>query len=183
MSGAKILKKVLFSHDDVGRLIFLIRGKRVILDADLAQLYGVTTKRLNEQVRRNRERFPKDFLFQLTQDEKQQVVAICDHLSKLKFSPVLPYAFTEHGTIMAATVLNSKRAVHVSLLVVRAFVKLREMLSAHKELALKLAELEHRFEKHDEHIATLFEAIRQLMAPPPEPPKRRIGFIVDREEL
>jgi len=182
MSGARVFKKVLFS-DDVGRLIFLIRGKRVILDADLAQLYGVPTKRLNEQVRRNRERFPEDFLFQLTREEKQQVVAICDHLSKLKFSPVLPYAFTEHGTIMAATVLNSKRAVHVSLLVVRTFVKLREMLGAHKELALKLAELEHRFAKHDEHIATLFEAIRQLMAPPPEPPKRRIGFIVDREEL
>src|SRR5437867_407312 len=97
--------------DRIERLILFIRGEKVMLDADLARLYGVSTKRLNEQVKRNRERFPKRFMFQLTTDEKAEVVANCDHLQKLKFSPVLPFAFTEHGTIMAATVLNSPRAV------------------------------------------------------------------------
>jgi hypothetical protein len=130
--------------------ILLIRGQRVILDADLAELYGTTTKRLNEQVKRNRGRFPEDFMFQLTKREKAEVVAICDHLAKLKFSPVLPNAFTEHGAIMVASVLNTKRAIQVSVFVVRAFVKLREMLAAHKELAHKLVELERKLQNHDE---------------------------------
>jgi hypothetical protein len=142
-----------------------------MLDADLAGLYGTTTKRLNEQVKRNRGRFPEDFMFQLTKKEKAEVVAICDHLAKLKFSPVLPNAFTEHGAIMVASVLNTKRAIQVSVFVVRAFVKLREMLSTHKELAHKLAMLERKLQNHDESIRSLVVAIRQLMVPPePEPP-------------
>jgi hypothetical protein len=125
----------------VDRTIVFLRGQRVILDADLARLYGVTTKRLNQQVNRNRSRFPEDFMFQLTSEEKTEVVANCDHLSKLKFSPVFPYAFTEHGAIMAASVLNTPRAIETSVLVVRAFVRLREMVATHRELARKLAEL------------------------------------------
>jgi len=156
----------------VDRTIVFLRGQRVILDADLARLYGVTTKRLNQQVNRNRSRFPEDFMFQLTSEEKTEVVANCDHLSKLKFSPVLPYAFTEHGAIMAASVLNTPRAIETSVLVVRAFVKLREMVATHRELARKLAQLEVRFEDHDEKIEAIFEVIRQLMAPTDIPRKK-----------
>lgn len=155
--------------------ILLIRGHKVMLDLDLAELYQVETKRLNEQVKRNKDRFPADFMFQLTAKEKTEAVANCDHLRRLKFSPTLPYAFTEHGTIMVASVLNSPRAIEVSVYVVRAFIKLREMLGTHKKLAFKLAELEKRIEAHDEEITALFEAIRQLMEPPTQSEKR-IGF-------
>jgi hypothetical protein len=176
--------KTLISVEVIEQRILLIRGQKVILDADLAVLYGTTTKRLNEQVKRNRERFPQDFMFQLTKREKAEVVAICDLLAKLKFSPVLPNAFTEHGAIMVASVLNTKRAIQVSVFVVRAFVKLREMLSKHKELAHKLAALERKFQNHDESIRSLVVAIRQLMAPPePEPPKKRIGFLVEEPHV
>jgi len=152
------------------------------MDADLAELYGVTTKRLNEQVRRNRSRFPEDFIFQLTTEEKSEVVANCDHLSKLKFSKTLPYAFTEHGAIMVASILNAPRAIEASIFVVRAFVKLREMLATHKELAQKLLELEQRLEDHDEQIQAIFEAIRQLMTPPDKKGKKRIGFTVKEKQ-
>jgi hypothetical protein len=163
--------------EDVERTILTIRGQRVILDADLASLYGVTTKRLNQQVRRNSDRFPEDFLFQLTAEEKAEVVANCDHLLNLKFSPALPLAFTEHGAIMAASVLNTQQAIETSIFVVRAFIKLREILATHKQLARKLAELEERFGEHDEQIKVIFEAIHQLMTPPDTPPKK-IGFEV-----
>jgi len=155
--------------------ILLIRRQKVILDTDLARLYGVTTKRLNEQVKRNRKRFPADFMFRLTVEEKAEVVANCDHLTKLRFSPGLPHAFTEHGAVMLASVLNSQLAIKASLYVVRAFVRLRAILATHKELDKKLTELERRVKSHDEHIQSLFEAIRRLMSP--ESPKpRRIGF-------
>ena len=156
--------------------IFLIRGQKVMLDADLAELYGVETKRLNEQVRRNSERFPEDFMFRLTAKEKAEVVANCDHLAKLKFSPSLPYAFTEHGTIMAASVLNSPRAIETSVHVVRAFVHMRELLSGHKELAQKLNQLERKVGAHDKAIAEIINAIRQLMTPDEPKKKRPIGF-------
>jgi len=176
--------KALIPLEVIEQRILLIRGQRVMLDADLAGLYGTTTKRLNEQVKRNADRFPEDFMFQLTKTEKAEVVAICDHLAKLKFSPVLPNAFTEHGAIMVASVLNTKHAIQVSLFVVRAFVKLREMLSTHKELAHKLAALERKLQNHDESIRSLVTAIRQLMAPPePEPPKKRIGFLVEEPHV
>jgi len=157
--------------------ILLIRGRKVMLDSDLASLYGVTTKRLNEQVKRNKDRFPEDFMFQLESEEKAEVVANCDHLAKLKFSPVFPYAFTEHGAIMAASVLNTKRAVDVSLYVVRAFVKLREMLATNKALAHKFTELESKVSSHDGAIRTLVAAIKELMDTP-EPKVKKIGFIV-----
>jgi len=118
-----------------------------MLDIDLADIYGVKTKRLNEQVKRNINRFPSDFMFQLSDKEKQEVVAFCDHLSKLKFSPTNPYAFTEHGALMLASVLNSSLAIETSVLIVRAFVKLREILSTHNGLAKKIEELETRYDK------------------------------------
>ena len=161
--------------ENVQRTILTIRGHKVILDADLARLYGVSTKRLNEQVRRNSDRFPEDFIFQLTAEEKAEVVANCDHLSNLKFSPVLPHAFTEHGAIMVASVLNTQQAIEASIFVVRAFVRLREIVATHRRLARKLKELEARVGEHDEQIQVIFEAIHQLMAPP-EKPSKKIGF-------
>ena len=169
-------KRALVPIERIENKILLIRGQKVIVDADLAELYGVTTKQLNQQVKRNKDRFPEDFMFHITRNEKAEVVTICDHLSQLKFSPVLPYAFTEHGAIMAASVLNSKRAVEISVYVVRAFVKLREMLGTHKELARKLTELERKLGAHDQAIISIVEAIEQLMLPPEPKKKRPIGF-------
>ncbi len=162
--------------------IFLIRGKKVMIDADIAELYGVTTKKLNQQVKRNRERFPGDFIIQLDLQEKLEVVTNCDHLKKLKYSPNLPFAFTEHGVIMLAAILNSSRAVEASVHVVRAFVRLREILSTHKELAEKVKQLELTIEKHDEQIIAIFEAINQLLKPPPVP-KRKMGFEVREKRV
>jgi hypothetical protein len=162
--------------DRIEPCILRIRGQRVMLDADLAQLYGTTTKALNQAVKRNQERFPRDFRFELTAAEKQEVVTNCDHLARLRFSRTLPFAFTEHGAIMAASVLNTPRAIEVSVYVVRAFVKLRELLSTHKELAAKLAELERKVGSHDAAIRSLVAAIRRLMEPSPTPPRPRIGF-------
>jgi hypothetical protein len=160
--------------------ILLIRGEKVIIDSDLAEAYGVTTKALNQAIRRNADRFPSDFMFRLTKKEKQEVVTNCDHLQTLKFSPVNPYAFTEHGAIMVASVLNSPKAIEVSVFVVRAFVRLREIIAGHKELARKIGELERKLVDHDEQIMVLFEAIKQLMDPKLPPKARRIGFYADR---
>lgn len=156
----------------IEQAILLIRGQRVMLDADLARVYRVPTKRLNEQVKRNRHRFPEDFMFQLSPDEKTQVVANCDHLQSLRFSPTQPYAFTEYGAVMLASVLNSPVAIAASVQVVRAFVKLRELLATHKDLARKLEALE---QKYDVQFKVVFDAIRQLMTPPTLKSKR-IGF-------
>ena len=153
-------------HETVQQKILLIRGQRVMIDADLASIYGVTTKRLNEQVKRNRDRFPEDFMLLLNNKEKSEVVANCDHLEKLKYSPTLPHVFTEHGAIMLATVLNSPVAINASIYVVRAFVKLREILSTHKKLAAKLQNIERKIEKHGDEIHTIFEVNSQLMEPP-----------------
>ena len=152
-----------------------------MLDADLAELYGVTTKRLNEQVKRNSARFPEDFVFRLTPAEvealnRSQIATGSQRHRDPRFAP---YAFTEHGTIQAANVLNSPRAVDMGVHVVRAFVRLREMISTHKELARKLDELERKIATHDQAIAGLIDAIRQLMTPPEPSKKRKIGFIKD----
>jgi len=164
----------LIPNERIARSILLIRGERVMLDADLAAIYGATTKSLNQAVKRNLDRFPPDFMFQLTAREKAKVVTNCDHLARLKFSPHLPYAFTEHGALMLANILNSERAAQTSVQVVRTFVRLRQMLDSNADLARELAALE---EKYDAQFKVVFGAIRQLMAP--EPPKRRaIGFHV-----
>ena len=164
--------------ETVARQILLIRGTKVMLDADLAALYGVPTKALNQAVRRNIERFPADFMFQLSKAEKQEVVTNCDHLAKLKYSTALPYAFTEHGALMLGNVLKSDRAIEISLLVVRTFVELREMLSTHKDLAAKLEALERKLGSHDQAIAGLIDAIRQLMVSPEQSKHRPIGFVL-----
>jgi hypothetical protein len=177
-------QKAIIPIGQIEQRILLIRGERVMLDADLAMLYGVPTRVLNQAVRRNLKRFPQDFMFKLTQPEKDQVITICDHLKNLKYAKALPNAFTEHGAIMAANVLNTEKAIQISVFVVRAFVKLREMLSTHKELAHKLAALERKLQNHDESIRSLVVAIRQLMRPSePEPPKKRIGFLVEEPHV
>ncbi len=161
----------------IERRILLIRGQKVMIDADLAEVYSVQTKRLNEQVKRNIARFPVDFIFQLTINEKSEVVANCDHLAKLKFSKTLPYAFTEHGALMAASVLNSEKAVETSLFVIRAFVGLREMIASHKGLVGKLDKLEKRLEGHDASITEIVKLLQQLMQPDGPLKKNRIGFV------
>lgn len=156
--------------------IFLIRGHKVMLDSDLADLYGVSTSRLNEQVKRNKRRFPPDFMFQLTPGEartlRSQIATSKKGRGGRRYRP---YAFTEHGALMVASVLNTRRAVEASVYVVRAFIRLREMLATHRELARKLAQLEKRIEGHDEEITAIFDAIRQLMEPAQKPGKQ-IGF-------
>jgi hypothetical protein len=156
--------------------ILVVRQQKVILDTDLAELYGVPVKRLNEQVKRNRERFPDDFMFRLSPTESE---ALRSQFATSKGGRggrrSAPYAFTEHGAIMAATVLNSARAVEMSVFVVRAFVRLREMLATNQQLATKIDELEQRLDTHDASIQELIEAIRELMAPD-QPSGRRIGF-------
>ena len=159
----------------IERAILVVRGERVILDSDLAALYGVPTHRLNEQVKRNQRRFPEDFVFQLTRKEKDEVVAKCDHLRNLRFSKNLPYAFTEHGAIQAANILHSEAAVEMGVYVVRAFVRLRQWLGTQRALADKLDELEERVGGHDEQIAAVIEALRQLAFPEPGH-DRKIGF-------
>lgn len=156
----------------IEKRILVFRGHKVMLDVDLASLYGVTTKRLNEQVKRNRNRFPEDFTFRLTAEEKAEVVAKCDHLQRLKFSPTLPYAFTEHGALMLASVLNSPTAIHASIQIVRVFIRLRAALASDKGLRRRLGALE---KKYDSQFKVVFDAIRKLMEPT-APPKPRIGF-------
>ncbi len=170
-------KAHLITTEKIEQLIFLIRGQKVLLDMDLAEFYGVETRSLIQAVKRNIERFPSDFVFQLDKDEydslRSQIV-----ISKGKGGRrYLPYAFTEQGVAMLSSVLRSKRAIQVNVAIMRAFVKLREILSTHKELAHQLVDLERRLEDHDEQIQTIFEAIRQLMAPP-EKPRKKIGFKV-----
>jgi hypothetical protein len=172
---------------NVESAIHLIRGQRVMLDSDLAAIYQVTTKRLNQQVKRNRSRFPEDFAFQLTAKDIENLrsqIATSSLRSQFATSKqrggrrYLPWVFTEHGALMLASVLNSEIAVQASVRVVRAFVRLREMVAANAQLAAKLEELERRFDSHDQSIANLFAAVKQLLEPP-EPPKRReIGFHV-----
>ena len=173
----------------VTQAVVVLRGHKVLLDSDLAILYEVSTKRFNEQVRRNRERFPKDFMFQLTAEElpvlRSQIATLESGRGRGQHRKYLPYAFTEHGAIMAATILNSPRAVEMSVYVVRAFVQLREVLSSNRELARRFAQLETRLEnrltEHDRAIAAILSAIRELMHVPAAK-RRPIGFTADLEK-
>lgn len=168
----------MISVELIEKRIYLVRGQRVMLDRDLAEIYGVSTKRLNEQVRRNRQRFPEGFMIRLTFAEAQELLASRSHFATLKKGQNIkyrPHVFTEHGVVMLASVLNSPTAVAGSLHVVRAFVRLRQMVATHSELRAKLQELERRVEKHDEGIRSLFDAIAGLLDPP-QKPRQSIGF-------
>lgn len=164
-------------------LIIEVRGERVLLDADLAAIYGVTTKALNQAVKRNAQRFPVDFCFLLDRQEKAEVVTNCDHLTRLKFSPVLPRAFTEHGALMAANVLNSPRAVAMSVYVIRAFIKSRQQQATDVAILKRLAEIDKTLLMHDVALRDIYEKLRPLLAPPPRPPKPEIGFHVKEDSV
>ena len=161
----------------IERRIYLIRGQKVMLDADLAELYQVLTKNLNLAVRRNRDRFPEDFMFQLTEDEDKSLRL---HFATSNVSRggrrYLPYAFTEHGVAMLSSVLNSQRAVQMNILIIRAFVKIRELLSSNKDLATRVEKLETSQQRHTSVINLLADEIDRLKSPPPVPPKGRMGF-------
>jgi len=187
----RIKKEKLLPIVHIDRVIHAIRGERVILDADLAKIYGVETRTLNQAVKRNKEKFPDDFLFQLTRNEVKQLqrsrsqFVILKRGTNIKY---LPYAFTEHGAIMVANVLNSPRAVQMSVFVVRAFIKMRQMMTANKALLEKLEELERKLTKrldaHEQGIVYVLGELRKLMEPPllPEPKRRRMGFQHEEEE-
>jgi ORF6N domain len=155
--------------------IFIVRGKKVMIDTDLAELYAVPTRRLNEQVKRNTRRFPEDFMFQLTQEEKQSLIENYTHLNRLKYSPNLPFAFTEHGAVMLASVLNSERAIEVNVQIVRIFTRMRELVLTHKDILLKLEQLERKVVGQDDDIKVIFGYLKELLDPPSEP-MRKIGF-------
>jgi len=156
--------------------IFLVRGHKVMVDRDLAELYGVATKVLNQAVKRNKKRFPADFMFPLTPQETKQLVTNCDRFKTLKHSSVLPRVFTEQGVAMLSTVLNSERAIQVNIEIMRTFVRLRRILAAHKNLAGKLGAIEQRLDTHEDKIQAVFEALRRLMDPPRKKPKIPFGF-------
>jgi hypothetical protein len=163
----------------IDSLILTIRGQKVLLDADLAELYGVPTKRLNEAVKRNAERFPPDFRFQLTQEEAESANCSRSQNATLKRGQnikYLPHVFTEHGAIMAATVLNSPEAVSMSVFVVRAFVQMREHILANTDVLKRLAEIDKTFLKHDRSLQIIWQEIQPLLTPPPAAPTRKIGF-------
>lgn len=162
--------------------IFTIRGQKVMIDRDLAELYGVKTKALNQAVSRNAKRFPKDFIFQLNDKEKQELVTICDHLSELKYSYRLPYVFTEQGVAMLSSVLKSERAIEINVLIMRAFVKLRKVLATNKDLNYLFKELKHKVDQHDLEIGLIIRAIEKMIATETKP-RSRVGFKVEKEGL
>lgn len=170
-------KPIVYDNALIEQVILLVRGQKVILDRDLAALYGVPTKSLNRAVKRNLDRFPSDFMIQLTAEEAASLRCQSGTLKRGQHFKYLPCAFTEQGVAMLSSVLRSPQAVQVNIAIMRAFVRLRETLSLHRDLAHKLSELECRVEGHDENIRNLFDAIRQLMAPPASP-RRQIGFQV-----
>jgi hypothetical protein len=168
----------------IERRIYLIRGQKVMLDSDLADLYQVPTKVFNQAVRRNLDRFPEDFMFQLTPEEasvlRSQIVTL--EKGRGRYSKYAALAFTELGVSMLSSVLKSKRAVQMNIVIIRAFVKLREMLSTHKDLAHKMEQVETRLRQHGSAIAVLVDEIKKLKQPPPTPPKRRIGFTAEPQK-
>ena len=164
--------------------IIVLRNKKVMVDRDLAVLYGVTTKRLNEQVKRNIKRFPDDFMFQVTATEKEQLILMFEHLNNLKYSPVLPYVFTEHGAVMLASVLNSDQAILVNIQIVRVFTQIRQMLADNTELRLEIEKIKGKLEKQDKNIELVFQYLDGLLEQKEKPirPRKYIGYKPSKEE-
>jgi uncharacterized protein (UPF0147 family) len=175
MTGTEII----IPPEKIDRAILFLRSQKVLLDNDLAMIYGVKTKRLNEQVRRNMERFPDRYMFQLTEEEKEEVVANCDHLEALKYSNVLPFAFTEHGAIMLASVLNSETAVKASIAIIDAFLKLQKTLENHQEIWRKLDQMEKRFNGEINYVVAMLEALTEEKSMP----RNRVGFLRESEAI
>ena len=171
--------KITVYTEKIAEKILLIRGHKVLMDADLAKLYGVSTKVLNQAVRRNKDRFPDDFIFQLSNDEDDSLRSQSVTSKRRGGRRYLPYAFTEQGVAMLSTVLNSHRAIQVNIEIMRVFVRLRRMIASYTELDRRIKELDKNFRGHEEKIQAVFEIISQLIEPPPESPPRRIGFSVE----
>ncbi len=169
------------TEKEIESRIIWIREKKVMLDRDLAELYGVTTKRLNEQVKRNNSRFPEDFMFQLSHVEKMELVANCDRFEKLKHTTYPPYAFTEHGAVMLDCILNSEIAIQANIQIVRVFTSLREIAFRNKEMITKIEKLEQRIGIHDKELIAIFDTLRKMLQTPTPPKRNRIGFIRDDE--
>ena len=167
------MKKIpLIPENRILNKIYVLRGEKVMLDHDLAELYGVQTKRINEQVKRNIKRFPHEFMFQLSREERNEVITICDNLNPLKYAKTMPFAFTEHGLAMLSSVLNSDRAIQVNIELIKAFIRLRKMMSTQRNLQKKIEAMEN---KYDKQFRVIFEAIKQLLNED-EKPKHKIGF-------
>jgi len=162
--------------DGIEDRILIIRGQRIMLDRDLAELYGVETKYLNRQVKRNMARFPQEYMFQLTQKEKNEVVTNWHHLHQLKYSHQLPFAFAEHGVAMLSAVINSERAIKLSIYIINTFVRLRHLINNSKLVESKLAKLENKLDGHDAEIGAIIKVLKKLVTEP-EKPKGKIGFI------
>jgi hypothetical protein len=181
-------KTEIIPAQDVRPLIHSIRDQRVILDTDLAKVYGVETRSLNQAVRRNQDRFSAEFLFQLTADEAWEALRLRSQIVILKAGrghhrKYLPFAFTEHGALMAATVLNNPRAVAMSVYIIRAFIKMREDLAANAAILKRLAEIDKTLRVHDSALREIYQQLRPLLAPPPAPPKPEIGFHVKEDAV
>jgi len=170
--------KSLVPNELIASRILLIRDQKVMIDSDIAELYGVTTKRLNEQVKRNKNRFPNNFMFELTKEEKNEVVANCDHLENLKFSPVLPKVFTEHGIMMIANVLTSERAIKVSIQIIEVFIKMREILTDNLSLKLDIEEIKKKLSNHSKNIELVFNYLDELIDKK-DKPRTQIGYKKD----
>jgi phage regulator Rha-like protein len=173
-------KKITIPDEVIINKIYVIRDQKVMIDSDIAELYGVTTKRLNEQVKRNKNRFPNNFMFELTKEEKNEVVANCDHLEKLKFSPVLPKVFTEHGIMMVANVLTSERAINVSIQIIEVFIKMREILTDSLSVKLDIEDIKKKLSNQSKNIELVFQYLDELTEKKnTEEPRIRIGYKKD----
>jgi len=173
----KIETKSLVPQEIIENRILLLRGKKVMIDSDLATLYGVSTKILNQSVKRNSKRFPDDFMFELTTAEKEEVVTNCDHLKHLKYSPYKPYVFTEQGVAMLSSVLKSEKAIQVNIQIIRTFTKIKEMIISNKELRIKMEEMEN---KYDDKFVVVFKVIAKLIGKPEKTSDRKIGFDIKK---
>lgn len=181
-------KHLIISDEQIVSKIYFIRGQRAMLDFDLAQMYGTETRILKQGVKRNLHRFPEDFMFKLTKQEWKELITNCDNLGTYKFSPALPFAFTEHGAVMLANVLNNSVAVEASTYVVRAFVKIRNILNTYKELEIKIKELERKtrnqYKKHSEQLSLVFQTLNKLIEEQKQNdmPRKKIGYKIKGEE-
>jgi phage regulator Rha-like protein len=174
-------KSIVIPDTVIVNKIYLLRGKKVMLDRDLAELYGIKPIRLREQAKRNADRFPEHFMFQLTEEEVENMVSQNAIPSRKHLGGSLPFAFTEHGVLMLANVLKNKTAIQISIRVIEIFVKLREMLLTHKDILLKIEQMEKKITGHDEEIQMIFAAIKELLDPP-QKPRKRIGFKVNSKK-
>ena len=179
---ARNRKSIIIADEAIMNKIYYIRKQKVIFDKELAELYGIKAIRLREQVKRNIKRFPKHFMIQLTAKEVEVMVSQNAIPSMSQLGGSLPYAFSEHGVLMLANILKSEKAIAVSLRIIEIFVKMREMISAHKDILLKLEQIEKRVGHHDNELQMIFSALKQLINPPSQTKRRRIGFIRDKEE-